>query len=161
MKLVGDEKQSGAGERAGNAVRAAACASLTPCASRARDGVIGERAFAKSRKGDERSEACVFIRGERGKRGVERSALRTRTAGETSERKDARDANAIEQTPWRLTTRERAGEGCPVREGEVIMIPAPKKKEAGENKQAVFFFKGTPHLPCWRRWRWSLKASPA
>lgn len=61
LKFVGEEKQSGAGERAGNAVRAAACASLTPCASRARDGVIGERAFAKSKKGEARGEACCFF----------------------------------------------------------------------------------------------------
>lgn len=42
-------------------MRAAACASLTPWANRARDGVMGERAFAKSRKGEARSEACIDI----------------------------------------------------------------------------------------------------
>lgn len=57
--LLGEEKQSGAGDRAGSAVSAAACASLTPWASSAREGVMGESALAKSKKGDDKSDACV------------------------------------------------------------------------------------------------------
>lgn len=57
--LLGDEKHSGAGDRAGSAVSAAACASLTPWARSAREGVMGERALAKSKKGDDKSDACV------------------------------------------------------------------------------------------------------
>jgi hypothetical protein len=40
-------------------VSAAACASLTPWASSAREGVMGESALAKSKKGDDKSDACV------------------------------------------------------------------------------------------------------
>ena len=48
---------SARGESFGSAVSAAACVSLMPCMSKAREGVMGERAFAKSRNGDERSAA--------------------------------------------------------------------------------------------------------
>jgi hypothetical protein len=57
LKLVGEAKHSGAGERAGNS--AAACASLTPWASSAREGVMGDRQLAKSRNGDAMSADCV------------------------------------------------------------------------------------------------------
>ena len=56
---TGDAKLVGAGESFGSAVSAAACVSLMPCMSKAREGVMGERAFAKSRNGDERSAALV------------------------------------------------------------------------------------------------------
>jgi hypothetical protein len=58
FKVVGEEKHSGAGERAGNAVSAAACASLTPWASKALEGVMGDRQLANIRKGELRNEAC-------------------------------------------------------------------------------------------------------
>ena len=54
---AGDAKLVGAGESFGSAVSAAAWVSLMPCMSKAREGVMGERAFAKSKNGDERSAA--------------------------------------------------------------------------------------------------------
>lgn len=54
----GELKHIGAGERCGNDDSAAACASETPCARSAREGVMGDSAFAKSRNGDDRSDAC-------------------------------------------------------------------------------------------------------
>ena len=59
---AGDAKLVGAGESFGSAVSAAAWVSLMPCMSKAREGVMGERAFAKSKNGDERSAAWCMER---------------------------------------------------------------------------------------------------
>ena len=79
--LFGELKQSGAGERAGSAVSAAACASLTPWARRAREGVMGDSALAKSKKGEDKSAACEGGEGRVSRRRGQRSRVDSDTPG--------------------------------------------------------------------------------
>lgn len=154
LKFVGDEKHNGAGEREGNAVRAAACASLTPCASRARDGVMGDRAFANSRKGDESRFAWSLQRAKEtgdGNRGVRESA-------ESGRRDASRRERCTRDRSERGAARGRARTtlGRSAEEEVSRMFSGTGRKKAGETR--ILFVRNVPSL---RRSRSSASASRA
>ena len=126
--LFGELKQSGAGERAGSAVSAAACASLTPWARRAREGVMGDSALAKSKKGEDKSAACESGEGRVSRRRGQRSRVNSDTpgcgrVGRVEARERARGAASPGRVRCRRKPSGREREMCMTRARTVSFAP--------------------------------------